>query len=61
MIDGELWVLVRNAIAMGGAVERDYADRPYEEYAARVDALAREYAGQVRKLFAAHSVPVEGE
>ncbi len=50
MSDGELWMLIRNAIAMGGAIEKDYANRPYEQYAARVDAVAREYADKVRKL-----------
>ena len=54
MNDGELWILIRNAIARGGVIEREYADRPYEQYAARVDAVAREFADKVRKL-------IEGE
>ena len=42
------WAFLRHALQLGEAIGRDHADRPYEQYTARLDAVARELAAELK-------------
>ena len=42
------WAFLRHALQLGEAIARDFADRPYEQYSARLDAVARELAAELK-------------
>lgn len=44
---------LRNVLSQGGAIQQDYADKPYEEYARRLDRAAVERAAELSALIAA--------
>jgi hypothetical protein len=47
---GDLWVFIRNVMQQGEAIAKDFADKPYEAYARRLDAAARERTEQLGKM-----------
>ena len=42
------WAFLRHALQLGEAIARDHADRGYEQYSARLDAVARELAAELK-------------
>ena len=43
----DLTFFLRNVLSQGGAIQQDYADKPYEEYARRLDCAAVERAAEL--------------
>lgn len=52
-----LTFFIRNVLSQGGAIQTDYVNRPYEDYARRLDCAAVERADQLETRLAARPVP----
>jgi hypothetical protein len=63
MTRGELWSMVRDATQLGSHAGERYGTNPgygYERLSARLDAVAREYAGKIEAALKAAGVELPG-
>lgn len=48
--DGQLWLFIRDTLSRGANIERDYRERPYEEFSAHLDRSALELLTKMQRL-----------